>query len=121
MEQIINLIDMQTLYTGIALIIFMTVNIVLGSLGSLFTQTFNNKILLQGIIKALIVIVCIMLIYIAGLLTVDIAAINISGQEVNVLTAIYMLIVYAFYHYVKEVINKLKNMLNSKIDIGDGM
>lgn len=120
MEQIISLIDIQTLYTGIALIIFMSVNIVLGSLNAIFTQEFNQKILLQGIIKALIVIVCVMLIYIAGLLTVDLAVININGEEVNVLTMIYILIVYAFYHYVKEVVNKLKNMLNSKIDIGEG-
>jgi len=121
MGQIINFIDLQTLYTGIALIIFMAVNIILGGLGALFVQEFNTKILLQGIIKALIVIVCIMLIYIAGLLTVDLAVININGQEVNVLTAIYILIVYAFYHYVREVVNKLSNMLNSKIDIGEGM
>lgn len=121
MGQIINFIDLQTLYTGIALIIFMAVNIILGSLGALFIQEFNTKILLQGIIKALIVVVCIMLIYIAGLLTVDLAVININGQEVNVLTAIYILIVYAFYHYVREVVNKLSNMLNSKIDIGEGM
>ena len=121
MEQIINLIDLQTAYTGLALIIFMAVNIVLGSLNSLFTQTFNQKILVQGIIKALIVIVCIMLIYVAGLLTVDLAVININGQEVNVLTAIYILIVYAFYHYVREVVIKLQDMLNSKVDIGEGM
>lgn len=118
---ILQYIDLETLKLGIGLIIFMAVNIMLGSLGSLFTQTFNHKILLQGVIKALIVVVCFVMIYIAGVLNAEIAVININGEEVTVLTAIYFLILGGFIHYVKEVILKLKDLIQSKINIGEGM
>lgn len=118
---LLQYIDMETLRLGVGLIIFMAVNIILGSLGSLFTQTFNHKILLQGIIKAVIVVFCFVAIYVAGVLNTEIVVININGEEVTVLTAIYFLILGGFVHYVKEVVLKLKNMINSKVDIGEGM
>lgn len=120
MEQIINLIDIQTLHLGIALIIFMITNIMLGSMNAIATGEFNKKIFLQGIIKASVVVLSFVLIYIAGLLTTDIVVININGEEVNVLTAIYFLLLGGFLFYVKEVVLKLKDKINSKIDIGEG-
>lgn len=117
MIEILNIIDIKTLYTAAALLILMSVNIILGSLNAITERNFNRKTLLQGIIKAITIVGCFILVYAAGLLTFDLAIININGEEVNVLTAIYLLLVYAFYHYSKEVISKLRDVIKSKVII----
>lgn len=117
MIKILNMIDTKTLYTAVALLILMAVNIILGSLNAIAERNFDRKILLQGIIKAITIIGCFVLVYAAGLLTFDLAIININGEEVNTLTAIYLLIVYSFYYYGREVILKLKDKINSKVII----
>jgi len=117
MIKILNMIDTKTLYTAVALLILMVVNIILGSLNAIAERNFDKKVLLQGIIKAITIIVCFILVYAAGLLTFDLAIININGEEVNTLTAIYLLIVYSFYYYGREVILKLKEKINSKVII----
>jgi len=117
MIKVLNMIDTKTLYTAVALLILMAVNIILGSLNAIAERNFDKKVLLQGIIKAITIIVCFILVYAAGLLTFDLAIININGEEVNTLTAIYLLIVYSFYYYGREVILKLKDKINSKVII----
>lgn len=117
MIEILNIIDIKTLYIAGALLILMSVNIILGSLNAIAERNFNGKTFLQGIIKAITIVGCFILVYAAGLLTFDLAVISINGEEVNVLTAIYLLLVYAFYHYSKEVILKLRDVIKSKVII----
>jgi hypothetical protein len=115
----VQMIDMVTLRLAIGLMLLMTANITLGSVDALFTQAFNWKKFNQGVIKALVVIGCFILVYIAGVLNSELILVNINGEEVTLLTGIYLTIFFSAVWYAKEVFKKLANLINSKINIGD--
>jgi len=117
MSEITKLIDMNTVYLGIGLIIFMIVNITLGSIDAVLTNTFDWGKFKRGIIKAIVVLICFILIYIAGAINADVIIINVNGQEVNILTAIYFVIFSGLTWYVKEVLTKLASLVKAQIVI----
>jgi len=115
-------IDIKLIDITIGLIFLIIANIGLGaSEAKLLFDNFDWKKLRQGVFKAIIIIVSAYLMYIAGKLNPDIIAINIEGQELNLMTAIQIVLVGGFVFYGNECIKKLKLAVNSKINTGEGM
>ena len=121
MLELVQNIDMNLVYLGIGLIVLMLCNILMGSIDALLTQEFNKKKFLQGVIKAVVVVICFILTYFVGLLNPNVVAISVNGEMVNVLTAMNLVVLAGFTWYAKEVFIKLATFIKGKIDIGEGM
>jgi hypothetical protein len=110
---------------ALGLIILIIVNIVLGSLSALFQNTYCRKKLLCGLIKAGIVLVCFAGTYLVGYLNPGIVAVEVDGVEVTVMTGIQLVVLVGYYHYAKQVIEKLTaivkgNMFAEEIELFGG-
>lgn len=96
---------------GIGLVLLMGINIVLGSIDSIFTKSFDKKKFGQGLLKSLVVALCAVGLYGIGYLNPNVIAVNVDGQSVNLLTATYLVIMSAFVLYAKQCIDKLSKLL----------
>lgn len=103
--------DLSIINLGVGLVLLMGVNIFLGSIDSIFTKSFDWKKFKLGLLKSFSVIVCAFIMYIVGWLNPNVVAINIDGQAITLLMAIYMVIMTAFVTYAKQCIDKLSKLL----------
>jgi len=109
---------MSTLYLAIGLIILIIVNIVLGSLSAMFAGDFDWKRFRTGVYKGGIIFLCLALIYLAGFLNQDVIAFEVSGQAVNLMQAVYLIVFTGYVYYGKNDVEKLYKMFtgaNAKI------
>jgi len=109
---------MSTLYLAIGLIILIIVNIVLGSLSAMFVGDFDWKRFRTGVYKGGIIFLCLALIYLAGFLNQDVIAFEVSGQAVNLMQAVYLIVFTGYVYYGKNDVEKLYKMFtgaNAKI------
>ena len=113
-------IELSTLNLAKGLIILIIVNITLGSFSALFNQAFDWKKLFQGIIKGTIIAICFFATYYAGHLNPDIIAVNVNGEEVNLLTACYLILFSGFVFYAGQVSVKFVSLIKGHITIGEG-
>ena len=108
---------MSTLYLGIGLIILISVNIILGSLSAMFSGQFNWKRFRTGVYKGLVIFICLALVYLAGFLNQNIMAFEVSGQTVNLMQAVYLIIFAGYVYYGSNSITKFYKLLTgTKID-----
>ena len=98
----------------IGLLIFMSANVVLGSVNSLFDKKFNKEKFFKGVGKSLIVLVCYVGVYYAGSLNPDILVMKINEIDVNMLTAIYASVVVGYIAYAVQLVDKLSKMVVPK-------
>ena len=103
----------------IGLIILMSVNIALGSLGSIFVNRFDGWRFFKGILKGAIIALCFVATYYAGYMNPDLIVININGIDANIVTALDLIILAGYFHYAKQVIEKLVALLGK--DFGEEM
>lgn len=96
---------------GIGLVLLMCINIILGSIDSIFKQSFDKKKFTQGLLKNFIIALCAVGIYGVGYLNPNVIAMNVNGQDVNLLTAIYMLLMTGFVLYAKQCVEKLSKII----------
>ena len=115
---IFTMIDQNTLYLGISLLVLATLNIILGSVSSLFKKEFNITKFWQGIAKSLIVVFCFISVVLVGQLLPNILLINIDGNEVNLANATYLLMLSGYIFYGKEVLVKLSGFIKGNFKIG---
>jgi len=106
--------DQSILYLGISLLALVTINIILGSVSSLFQQQFDKTKLFQGIIKGLVVTACFVAVIYVGKLTPNIIVINVNGINVDLFTATHMLMLSSYIFYGKEVLVKLSSFVSGK-------
>ena len=124
MENIIQFfksIDPDCLKAGIGLFFLIVVNIVLGGLNAKIQDVYDWNKMKNGIIKGIVVIICISIVYYAGLLNSNIMAVNIGGTEMNLAVAVTTLVMTAFVWYGYQVITKIAEVLNikSRVNITD--
>jgi len=112
-------LDQNTLYLGIALLILVTSNILLGSINSIFQQQFDKTKLYIGMGKGTLIVVVLIGILFAGKLTPDIASISINNQNINLFTATQLIMYSAYGYYGKEVFAKLTKILTGKYIAND--
>ena len=109
----------DALRLGLGLLLLIAVNIILGSIDALLTKNWDKGKFLRGVIKGLIVALCFAATYLVGWANPDVLAVSINGQSVNLLTAVYVVIMAGFLFYAKEVILKLATFVNGKLDVGE--
>ena len=98
----INMIDQNTLFLGISLLLLIGVNIILGGISGIFNKEFDVKKLFMGLAKGLIISFCFFIVlYIGKELTPNILLINVDGKEINLASATYLL----FYRYTMLTTN----------------
>lgn len=102
---------------GIGLAILIVVNIVLGSVDALLSGEFDKRKFWRGVYKGAIVALCFVSTYLVGWLNPDIVAISINGQAVNLLTAVYLVVMAGFLFYAYEVIGKLASFVHGKVKV----
>jgi len=106
--------DTAILNVVIGLLIFMGVNVILGSVDSVFNGIFDFKKFVKGIVKAIVIVGCYAGVYYAGTLNQDIVVLKINEVDVNIVTAIYMTSVIGFIAYGKQIIEKLNKFVTPK-------
>lgn len=104
---------------GLGLLTLIAVNIILGSIDALLSGRFDPGKCRRGIIKGIIVALCFASTYLVGWINPDVLAVTINGQSVNLLTAVYLVIMAGFLFYAKEVIMKLASFVYGKLAIGE--
>lgn len=109
----------DALLLGIGLLLLIVVNIVLGSIDALLSEAFDFEKFKRGVIKGGVVAICFAITYLVGWLCPNVLAVYINGQSVNLLTAVYLVIMAGFLFYAKEVVLKLALFVNGKISVGE--
>lgn len=110
---------MEIICLGLGLMILIVVNIVLGSLSAIFQNEFCPIKLRRGIIKAGIVAVCFAATYLVGYLNPNIVAVEVNGVQVSVKTGIDLVVLVGYYHYAKQVIEKLADIIKGDLFTAD--
>ena len=95
---------------GLGLLLLIVVNIVLGSVDAWLSGEFDKPKFRRGIAKGAIVALCF---------NPAVVAISINGQAVNLLTAVYLVIMAGFLFYAYEVIGKLAGFIKGKLKVGE--
>ena len=105
-------IDISSVKAGVGLLFLIAVNIILGGLQAKITNEFDWPTMKNGIIKGIIVCVCIVVVYFVGLLNYDIVAVSIGGVEMNLAVAVTTMVMASFVWYAYQVVQKIANVLN---------
>lgn len=108
-------IDIISLSVGLAILII--VNIVLGSVNALFERSFDWAQFRRGLGKGFVVSMCFLLVYGVGWLNPDVVAVSIDGTDVNLLTAVHMILMAGFLVYAKEVCVKLGTLIKGSTKV----
>lgn len=111
------MIDQNTLYLGISLLILICINIVLGSVNGIFQQQFDKVKLGMGVVKGFVVSLCFYLILVVGQLNPNILLVQINDQNVSLSTATYLLMLSGYIYYGKECLIKLSGFVTGKYKI----
>ena len=109
-----NFASLEMIKLGLGLLGLMSINIILGSIDSIFNQSFDKVKFKQGIFKSLIIMLCTIGIYVIGYFNPNVIVINVNGQDVGLLTAIYLMIMGGFVLYGKQCIEKLTVLIMGK-------
>lgn len=108
----LNKIDISSVKAGIGLLTLIVVNIVLGALKAKIQNEFDWKTMLNGVVKGIIICLCVVVVYFVGLLNYDIMAVSIGGIEMNLAVAVTTMIMASFVWYAYQVVQKIAVLLN---------
>lgn len=97
------------IHLAVGLVLLVAVNIVLGGLNALFDGSFDKVKLRNGIIKGTLWRPVSCLLHGRLAQPLDIIAIDVDGQTVNLMTASNLALLTAYVLYAKDVFVKLKN------------
>lgn len=111
--------DIQMFNLGIGLIGLIIINILLGSITSIIEKKFDKAKFLQGLVKGLIVTISFVGVYEIGALNPNIIVINANGQDLNLMTGIYIIVFTGFAFYAKQVFSKLATFVNGNFEVAE--
>ncbi len=106
-------IDPAFVHLAFGLLILIGANILLGSTNAIFDGNFDAKTFFTGFLKGALVTACAVGLYFAGMLNPDLVAVNVGGEELNILTAVNAAVLAGYYLYARQVFNKLSYMLSN--------
>jgi hypothetical protein len=109
-----NFIDQQSLLLGGSLLVLVIVNIILGSISSLFQQQFDKTKFWQGLVKGSIIVICFCLVLIVGKANAGILVVNVNDQNLDLATATQMLMTTSYAWYGLEIYKKMTGLLSGK-------
>lgn len=103
--------DIAIVRLGIGLVLLIAANIALGSVNAFMEGTWDMMKFRNGCIKGGVIALSLIAVYFAGYLNPDLMVVEVSGQTVNLMTAVSLVMLAAFTAYAVDVIGKLKDML----------
>lgn len=103
--------DIAIVRLGIGLVLLIAANIALGSVNAFMEGTWDMMKFRNGCIKGGVIALALIAVYFAGYLNPDLMVVEVSGQTVNLMTAVSLVMLAAFTAYAVDVIGKLKDML----------
>ncbi|MCI9434084.1 MAG: hypothetical protein HFI86_02245 [Bacilli bacterium] len=101
----------------IGLICVMTSNIFLGTSLATLKKNFNKTTFINGIVKALLIVVSVVAMYLCSFLNPDIMVANVNGQDVNLISAMELLFIAGIMLYGFKSLVKLRDLLKLKTNI----
>lgn len=110
-----NTIDITIIKLGAGLLLLILANIALGSYGAVLSHEFDREKLVKGLVKGLIVLAALVAVYFAGWLNPDLLVVEAGGETINLMTAIYLLLLAAFTVYALDVLKKLRQILATPV------
>ena len=108
-----NVIDLTIVRVGLGLVLLIVANIGLGSTGAIIDGTWDRVKFRNGCIKGAIVALALVAVWFAGYLNPDLFVVEADGQQVNLMTAVYVALLAAITAYAVDVVKKLKDMLTT--------
>lgn len=96
---------------GAGLLLLITSNIALGSVSAIIDKNWNWKVFWKGVIKGAFAVFSFIAVYFAGWLNPELVIIEVDGQTVNLVTAVYLVLLAGFAFYASAVLIKLKNII----------
>ena len=106
-----HVLDMTIIRLAAGLVLLIAANIALGSINAIIDGEWDQTKFRNGCIKSAVVAAALVAVYFAGYLNPDLMVVEVSGQTVNLMTAVSLVMLAAFTAYAVDVIGKLKDML----------
>jgi hypothetical protein len=103
--------DLKTVYLVAGLAALMVCNIILGTALGALAGAFDWRKMLVGIFKAVVIAAALALIYAVGYFNADVITVEMGGQTVNLMAAVYLMALAAACTYAVQIFAKLKTML----------
>ena len=107
----VNFLDMASIRLAVGLVLLIAANIALGSINAIIACEWDLVKFRNGCIKGGVIALALIAVYFAGYLNPDLMVVEVSGQTVNLMTAVSLVMLAAFTAYAVDVIGKLKDML----------
>ena len=108
-----NFLDMASIRLAVGLVLLIAANIALGSINAIIACEWDLVKFRNGCIKGGVIALSLIAVYFAGYLNPDLMVVEVSGQTVNLMTAVSLAMLAAFTAYAVDVLKKLKDMLST--------
>ena len=108
-----NFLDMASIRLAVGLVLLIAANIALGSINAIIACEWDLVKFRNGCIKGGVIALALIAVYFAGYLNPDLMVVEVSGQTVNLMTAVSLAMLAAFTAYAVDVLKKLKDMLST--------
>jgi len=109
----VNFLDMASIRLAVGLVLLIAANIALGSINAIIACEWDLVKFRNGCIKGGVIALALIAVYFAGYLNPDLMVVEVSGQTVNLMTAVSLVMLAAFTAYAVDVLKKLKDMLST--------
>lgn len=101
----------------IGLICVMASNIFLGTSLATLKKNFNKVTFINGIVKAVLIVISVGAMYLCSCLNPDIMVANINNQDVNLISGMELLFIAGIMLYGFKSLVKLRDLLKLKTNI----
>lgn len=103
--------DIEILNLAGGLFLLIVTNIGLGSNTAIMEGVFDEVKFRNGCIKGAVIAAALVAVYFAGYLNPNLLVIEVEGQTVNLMSAVYALLMAAFVAYAVDVLKKLRDLI----------
>ena len=94
-----NFLDMASIRLAVGLVLLIAANIALGSINAIIACEWDLVKFRNGCIKGGVIALALIAVYFAGYLNPDLMVVEVSGQTVNLMTAVSLVMLAAFTAY----------------------
>ena len=97
-----NFLDMASIRLAVGLVLLIAANIALGSINAIIACEWDLVKFRNGCIKGGVIALALIAVYFAGYLNPDLMVVEVSGQTVNLMTAVSLVMLAAFTAYAVD-------------------
>lgn len=104
-------LNSEILCLALGLVLLIGSNIGLGSITALIEGAWDEVKFRNGCIKGGVVAAALIAVYAAGYLNPDLLVIEVEGETVNLMAAVYAMLMAAYIAYAVDVLKKLYDLI----------